>query len=333
MSDPDDYEALPATASLGVTCFAGALAGIAEHCVMFPIDSVKTRMQSLACDKNSHQSISTVLRTMVREEGVFRPIRGMNAMAAGAGPAHALYFPALEYTRRFFHEKHGVPIHVSSALSAVTATLLHDAVMTPADVVKQRMQMCCSPYSSCTQAAYSIFRAEGARAFYRSYGTQLTMNIPFQAAVVTTYSVCQKTFNPEGRHNPNVHFLAGAVAGGVACAVTMPLDVCKTLLNTQEAGVLSKIKKTKVVGLRESAAVVYRIGGISGFFQGLSARVLYQAPSTAVSWTVYEFFKYYLNKNGGKRDEDDYDTIKELRAVAATSSVTGPRVSAASTPN
>jgi len=159
------------------------------------------------------------------------------------------------------------------------------------------------------------------------------MNIPFQAAVVTTYSVCQKTFNPEGRHNPNVHFLAGAVAGGVACAVTMPLDVCKTLLNTQEAGVLSKIKKTKVVGLRESAAVVYRIGGISGFFQGLSARVLYQAPSTAVSWTVYEFFKYYLNKNGGKRDEDDYDTIKELRAVAATSSVTGPRVSAASTPN
>ena len=61
--------------------------------------------------------------------------------------------------------------------------------------------------------------------------------------------------------------------------------------------------------------------------------MLYQAPSTAVSWTVYEFFKYYLNKNGGKRDEDDYDTIKELRAVAATSSVTGPRVSAASTPN
>ena len=47
-------------------------------------------------------------------------------------------------------------------------------------VVKQRMQMCCSPYTSCSQAAYSIFRAEGARAFYRSYGTQLTMNIPFQ---------------------------------------------------------------------------------------------------------------------------------------------------------
>ena len=66
--------------------------------------------------------------------------------------------------------------------------------------------------------------------------------------------------------------------------------------------------------------------------QGLTARVLYQAPSTAVSWTVYEFFKYYLNKNGKMGDEDDFDTIKELRA-AASSSVVTPRVSAASTPN
>ena len=37
----DDYEVLPASASLSVTCVAGALAGVAEHCVMFPIDSVK----------------------------------------------------------------------------------------------------------------------------------------------------------------------------------------------------------------------------------------------------------------------------------------------------
>ena len=41
MSDMDDYEVLPASASLSVTCAAGALAGVAEHCVMFPIDSVK----------------------------------------------------------------------------------------------------------------------------------------------------------------------------------------------------------------------------------------------------------------------------------------------------
>lgn len=33
-------------------------------------------------------------------------------------------------------------------------------------------------------------------------------------------------------------------------------------------------------------------------FQGLQARVLFQVPSTAICWSVYEFFKYFLTKNG-----------------------------------
>ena len=69
-------------------------------------------MQSLACDKN-HQNISTVLRTMVREEGVFRPIRGVSAMAAGAGPAHAMYFSAVESTKGFLGG-HGFSLPASS---------------------------------------------------------------------------------------------------------------------------------------------------------------------------------------------------------------------------
>ena len=182
--------------------------------------------------------------------------------------------------------------------------------------------MCCSPYTTCTQAASSILRSEGVRAFYRSYGTQLAMNLPFQMAIVTTYSVIQQRVNPEGRHLPVVHFLAGAVAGGVACALTMPFDVCKTLLNTQEAGVLSKISQTKVVGLWGAGAVVYRVTGLPGFFQGLSARVLYQAPSTAISWTVYEFFKYLLREKQGASSSsaarEEYETIDDLTRRASS---------------
>lgn len=36
----EDYESLP-TASVGVHMTAGAFAGIMEHCVMYPLDSVK----------------------------------------------------------------------------------------------------------------------------------------------------------------------------------------------------------------------------------------------------------------------------------------------------
>lgn len=40
--------------------------------------------------------------------------------------------------------------------------------------------------------------------------------------------------NKERKYSPGVHVLAGGAAGAVASAVTTPLDVMKTLLNTQE---------------------------------------------------------------------------------------------------
>ena len=43
--DYDDYEALPSS-SLRAIVVAGSLAGVAEHCAMYPLDTVKTQMQS-----------------------------------------------------------------------------------------------------------------------------------------------------------------------------------------------------------------------------------------------------------------------------------------------
>ena len=43
MCDADDYESLPESTPLSITVVAGATAGVAEHCVMFPVDSVKVR--------------------------------------------------------------------------------------------------------------------------------------------------------------------------------------------------------------------------------------------------------------------------------------------------
>ena len=48
MADADVYESLPESTPLSVTCLAGATAGIAEHCVMFPVDSVKVKVATLS---------------------------------------------------------------------------------------------------------------------------------------------------------------------------------------------------------------------------------------------------------------------------------------------
>lgn len=86
-----------------------------------------------------------------------------------------------------------------------------------------------------------------------------------------------------------IPFSSGGVAGGVAAAVTTPLDVCKTFLNTQPTG-------QAVSGLRNAITSVYALGGLAGFFKGTKARVLYTMPSTAICWSTYETFKHFLHE-------------------------------------
>ncbi|XP_057633975.1 mitoferrin-2 isoform X3 [Chionomys nivalis] len=176
------------------------------------------------------------------------------------------------------------------------ATLLHDAAMNPAEVVKQRMQMYNSPYHRVTDCVRAVWQNEGAGAFYRSYTTQLTMNVPFQAIHFMTYEFLQEHFNPQRRYNPSSHVLSGACAGAVAAAATTPLDVCKTLLNTQESLALNSNITGHITGMANAFRTVYQVGGVTAYFRGVQARVIYQIPSTAIAWSVYEFFKYLITK-------------------------------------
>jgi len=321
MSGEDAYESLPDSASLGVVLMAGAAAGIGEHCIMFPVDCVKTRMQALACESKSKLKYSSVGRNIfhiMKTEGFFRPIQGVTPMAAGAGPAHAVYFACYEQIKKWMIPKSKSSVLPESAVHAVagaSATVFHDAVMTPAEVVKQRMQMCCSPYKSALSCASSVYKAEGLAAFYRSYTTMLTMNIPFQATQFMVYEKMMGLLNPEREYVPWKHAVAGAVAGAIAASVTMPWDVCKTLLNTQEANVLNKLNTKRVVGMKEAARTVRSLAGYAGFFQGLRPRILYQMPATAISWSVYEIAKFYLNesKESSKSSNIMEDTIEDLK--------------------
>ncbi|XP_036341756.1 mitoferrin-like [Rhagoletis pomonella] len=279
----DDYESLPTT-SVSINMTAGALAGVLEHCVMYPLDSVKTRMQSLS-PVTSKYDISTTFKNMIKKEGIMRPIRGVSAVVAGAGPAHALYFGSYEMTKELL-TKVTTNNHVNYMASGAVATLIHDAVSNPTDVIKQRMQMYNSKYSTVIGCMKDVYRNEGIKAFYRSYSTQLVMNIPYQTLHFATYEFFQNTLNHERRYSPVVHMVAGGAAGATAAAFTTPLDVVKTLLNTQENG------HTK--GMIEAIRQIHGVAGVKGFFRGMLARVLYSMPATAICWSTYEFFKFYL---------------------------------------
>ncbi|KFY34692.1 hypothetical protein V495_08128, partial [Pseudogymnoascus sp. VKM F-4514 (FW-929)] len=83
-----DYEGLPPNFSLLQNMTAGAVAGIAEHTVMYPIDSIKTRTQILGAIQQP--------RTVYNMKWAIGLWRGMSSVVVGAGPAHAIYFATYE---------------------------------------------------------------------------------------------------------------------------------------------------------------------------------------------------------------------------------------------
>lgn len=176
-------------------------------------------------------------------------------------------------------------------------------------VIKQRMQMYGSPYRSVLHCIRTVLHEEGFRAFYRSYTTQLSMNIPFQSLHFTVYEYARETLNPSRGYDPKTHVIAGATAGAVAAAVTTPLDVAKTLLNTQEREAVCLVGKQEghayLDGMVMAFRSIYRLRGFSGYFQGVQARVLYQMPSCAICWSVYEFFKHFLHLT--EKETTDYE--------------------------
>lgn len=123
----------------------------------------------------------------------------------------------------------------------------------------------------------------------------------------SVYEQAQNLVNYEREYKPMSHILSGAAAGSMAALITNPLDVCKTLLNTQE--VCCNSGKSVDRGLIQAMLTVISCRGYSGFFRGVTPRVIFMMPGAAVSWSVYEFFKYTLGGNkfiSGEQDGHDY---------------------------
>lgn len=155
------------------------------------------------------------------------------------------------------------------------------------------MQVHQSQFRSFLSCATSVYRAEGIGAFYVSYPTTLAISIPFNAIQYTVYDYLKHIANPRNEYSPQTHIVAGGLAGAVAAAVTTPLDVAKTMLQTR--GVSKEEDIRKVRGMFDAFKVIWARDGFRGFGRGLTPRVLTTMPSSALCWMSYEFFSAFFS--------------------------------------
>jgi len=287
---------------------SGGLAGMMEHISMFPLDTLKTRLQAEAYPITLRQCVVTTYK----EGGISAFYRGVTAGACGSFPSHAAYFTLYELIKAKLQTQattaaygddvdvaqprkkwwdlssYHLPLPVTAALAGAGATTGHDICQTPFDVVKQRLQM--SPAGSTLFTTLrSIVAREGIGALYLSLPTTLIMNIPFASAYFATYETLKKFLHASEEELEQSFWkfaVSGGVSGAVAGVISNPFDVIKT---RQQLGTLRTGP-----GLMKAFRAAFLAEGVNIFTRGVRARVLYYIPSAAVQMTSYEFVKWVL---------------------------------------
>jgi solute carrier family 25 (mitochondrial iron transporter), member 28/37 len=284
--------------SVGQHMFAGGVAGMFEHMVMYPVDSLKTRMQSYGHASSPSSGIIQATRTVVAAEGPLALWRGIGAVAISAGPAHALYFATYEAARNTLAPSHatdGQHHPIASAFAGVSATFAADGLMCPMDVVKQRLQLApAGTYSSVLNCITRVHAEHGVPAFFAGFRATILMNVPFTAVYFSGYESAKKIIVDwrgidERQFTPSSHCAAGALAGGLAAAASTPLDVARTRLQTQ-----GEVGARRYRGLKHALESIKFEEGWRGLFRGVRPRVVFHMPAAAVCWTTYEFCKHLM---------------------------------------
>jgi solute carrier family 25 S-adenosylmethionine transporter 26 len=194
------------------SCLAGGLAGASVDTILFPLDTIKTRLQS---------------QQGFRAAGGFKNIySGLSSAVLGSAPSASLFF--LTYTSIKSIMGTDTPqVHMLAASCGEVSACL---VRVPTDVVKQRMQV--GLFSSLSQSARDIYSRQGFFGFYRGFQMTIFREIPFACIQFPFYEKLKQIWK---RRDGSLEELAswkaalcGMVSGGTAAALTTPLDVMKT---------------------------------------------------------------------------------------------------------
>lgn len=222
MSEPKEKpKKLPLPVKLGVGAVAGALG---TSCI-FPIDTVKTRLQSAPAGVNP----LSVVQGILKKEGVAGFYNGLAANLIGVIPEKAIKLAANEFFREYLEEEDGSISVFSEILAGGGAGICQVIATNPMEITKIRMQMQATLPVAERQSTVQVVQTLGIRGMYQGTAATLTRDVPFSVLFFPGYANLKKAFADSKGDNSIMSLLAaGGIAGALSAAIVTPTDVVKT---------------------------------------------------------------------------------------------------------
>mmetsp|Transcript_7192 Transcript_7192/g.11346 ORF Transcript_7192/g.11346 Transcript_7192/m.11346 type:complete len:321 (-) Transcript_7192:34-996(-) len=255
----------------------GGIARAVAVTSVFPVDTIKTRLQAGG---------SGGLGDALKEGKLFN---GYGAALASQIPYGMLVFGTYETNKVFLlKEFPDAPTTLLYLVAAVAGDLAGSLVLTPGEVLKQRVQA--GGFPSILAALKGTLASSGPAGLYTGYFGLVARDLPFRAIQLPLYEAFKIAFADrftsglvEAIRPEQLAFL-GAAAGMISAALTNPVDVTKTKLMTSS--------KKSTVGNVVTGVLMEQ--GIAGFAAGMPQRVGFLSGFNACFFIVYEFARSFV---------------------------------------
>ncbi|KVH99573.1 S-adenosylmethionine carrier 1, chloroplastic/mitochondrial-like [Cynara cardunculus var. scolymus] len=252
---------------------AGAAAGVVVESVLYPLDTIKTRLQTV------RGGGKIILK------GLYS---GLAGNLAGVLPASAIFIGVYEPTKqkllKSFPENLSALAHLTAGAVGGAASSI---IRVPTEVVKQRMQT--GHFASAPDAVRLIVAKEGFKGLFAGYSSFLLRDLPFDAIQFCIYEQLRIGYKLAAKRNLSdpENAVIGAFAGAITGAVTTPLDVIKTRLMVQGSS-------NQYTSISHCVGTILKEEGASAFLKGMGPRVLWIGIGGSIFFGVLEKTKQLL---------------------------------------
>jgi len=326
----------PAPSSALETLCAGGLAGLIAEVTMHPFDTISHRAK--VHPTAIYGSFAGAFTLILRQEGLRGYFAGIRATLAQSPPSTAVYFYTYESAKAFgLRLTEGRNPDAVYFCAGAASELFASLVFVPLEVVKSRMQLGENPnratggvvssttnFKTVREALVEIYKERGFSGLTAGWKSGFVQDIVFSATQFLVYENL-KLWRLQSKRNgqqetvrskvsasyilPTNHkyelqyydtLLCGCISGGIAAALTNPLDVVTSRLMVQDGrgGYGGS-------GLFSMLNAILTKEGPSALWRGTLPRVAQTAPLSAISFAVYEAMKAYLSINGVFKMSDE----------------------------
>ncbi|EED94392.1 predicted protein [Thalassiosira pseudonana CCMP1335] len=271
---------------LGEEAIGGFAAGIVGTLLGFPLDLVKTRMQTT----NTSRSPLSILSHILKTEGLASLYKGVGPPLVSLSIVNTLSFTSYSYFRQnHFHGQDGWDFR--NALSGMVGAPLFGLVTTPENFLKTQMQLdniqMNGRFRSSFQCAKTLVSSHGVPILYTGH----VINTVREAAFVGTYFFCYEGYKGEFKSNNDTSYasslaipMAGGFAGATAWAFTFPLDCVRAGVQGQPISTTHVQKQGAIHTLRH----LLQTKGLMGLYSGVGPSIARAFLVSGSRFSAYE---------------------------------------------